>query len=134
MKYRPKFSKFVSIVLFVIFTLISTFVMARAFRPALLPDKCVNFGCATCHINPNGGGVRNPFGADYERIAIPAGDKYTDALAQLDSDNDGFTNTQEFSANPVTNPGDSKSHPPIIPKSVISKGKKSTTWGNVKKY
>jgi hypothetical protein len=132
MKYRRNFSKFVLVILSVIFTLISSFVMARAFRPALLPDKGVNFSCATCHINPNGGGVRNPFGADYERIAIPAGDKYTDALAQLDSDGDGFTNAQEFSANPVTNPGDSKSHPPITPKAVISKGKKSTTWGNVK--
>jgi len=129
---RRKFSRFALIILSITFALISTFVIARPFRPALLPDKGANFGCATCHIDPNGGGPRNPFGQDWERIAIPAGDKYTDTLAKLDSDGDGFTNAQEFAANPVTHPGNPKSHPPIIPKAVTAKGKKTTTWGNIK--
>ena len=110
----------------------STIVIARDFRLAVLPDKGVNFRCSTCHIDPNGGGPRNPFGSDYERIGIPAGDRYTDALAKLDSDGDGWTNEQEFSAKPVTRPGDPNSHP-TPPKSVVSKGKKFTFWGSIKR-
>ncbi len=119
--------------LLLIFVLPSIAIWARAFRLDVLPDKGKNFGCKTCHISPNGGGTKNPFGIDYEKIAIPAGDKYTDALAKIDSDGDGWTNEQEFSANPVTNPGDANSHPPQTPKSVISKGKKYTIWGSIKK-
>lgn len=109
----------------------SIIVLARPFRLNVLPDKGKNFGCLTCHVNQNGG-VRNPFGADYERLGIPAGDKYTDALGQIDSDKDGFSNSEEFSANPVTNPGDSKSHPPERGKSVIPRQKVSISWGKVK--
>lgn len=112
--------------------IIAPFLLARAFRLEKLPDGGKNFSCGTCHINPAGGGARNKFGADYERIAIPAGDKYTDDLAKLDSDGDGFTNTEEFSANPVTNPGDSNSHPPEKPKSITPKGKKYSNWGKIK--
>jgi hypothetical protein len=77
---------------------------ARPFRLGNLPDKGSHFGCGTCHVNPAGGGQRNPFGADYERIAIKAGDKYTKELGVMDSDKDGFSNDQEFDAG--TNPGD----------------------------
>ena len=62
---------------------------ARPFRLGNLPDKGSNFGCGTCHVNPAGGGKRNPFGVDYERIAIKAGDKYTHELGVMDSDKDG---------------------------------------------
>ncbi len=84
-------------------------VSGRPFRVGRLPDKGKNFGCGTCHINPKGGGERNPFGQDYEKIAIKAGDKYVEDLGKLDSDGDGFTNDQEFAAN--THPGDPESKP-----------------------
>jgi hypothetical protein len=79
----------------------------RPFRVKIIPDKGKNFGCATCHINPLGGGQRNAFGNDYEKIAIKAGDKYTVELGELDSDKDGSSNDQEFDAG--TNPGDPNS-------------------------
>ncbi|MEW6670602.1 MAG: thrombospondin type 3 repeat-containing protein [Thermodesulfobacteriota bacterium] len=84
-------------------------VLARSFRLSKLPDGGKNFSCATCHINPRGGGARNPFGKDYQNTGIPAGDKYTLALGQMDSDGDGFTNDQEFAAG--SNPGDPASKP-----------------------
>lgn len=84
-------------------------VFSRSFRMGKLPDKGKNFGCATCHVNPSGGGDRNPFGKDYERIGLKAKDTYTEELGKLDSDGDGATNDQEFAAN--TNPGDPNSKP-----------------------
>jgi hypothetical protein len=51
----------------------------------------------------------NSFGLDYKKYALPAGDIYTEELGALDSDGDGFSNSQEFDAN--TNPGDPKSKP-----------------------
>ena len=88
---------------------VAPIVSARPFRLGKLPDKGKNFGCATCHVNPNGGGRRDSFGKDYGRIAIAAGDKYTEALGALDSDGDGSTNDQEFAAG--TDPGDTQSKP-----------------------
>ena len=82
---------------------------ARPFRLSKLPDSGKNFSCATCHINPRGGGARNQFGKDYQKIGIPAGDKYTPALGEMDSDGDGVANDQEFAAG--TNPGDPASKP-----------------------
>jgi predicted ferric reductase len=82
-------------------------VSGRPFRLGKLPDEGANFGCATCHVTP--GGPRNPFGHDYEKVAIKAGDKYTEELGQMDSDGDGFTNDEEFAAG--TNPGDANSKP-----------------------
>ena len=53
-----------------------------------------------------GGGSRNFFGADYEKIGLQAGDKYTPELGELDSDEDGATNDQEFEAEVIgTDPG-----------------------------
>jgi hypothetical protein len=83
--------------------------LARPFRIAKPPDKGRTFGCATCHIDPNGGGQRNPFGRDYEKFGLAAGDKYVDSLGKLDSDGDGFTNDEEFAAR--THPGDAASKP-----------------------
>ena len=82
---------------------------SRPFRIGRLPDKGKGFGCATCHINTRGGGARNSFGSDYEKIAIKAGEKYTGELGKKDSDGDGFTNDREFEAR--THPGDPNSKP-----------------------
>jgi hypothetical protein len=82
---------------------------SRPYRLAKLPDKGKNFGCSTCHINPNGGGPRNTFGEDYRKIAIPNGDQYTDELGKRDSDGDSFDNNKEFSSG--TRPGDAGSKP-----------------------
>ena len=82
---------------------------SRPFRIGRIPDKGKGFGCATCHMNSRGGGARNSFGSDYEKIAIKAGEKYTEDLGKKDSDGDGFTNNREFEAR--THPGDSNSKP-----------------------
>jgi hypothetical protein len=74
-----------------------------------LPDKGRHFGCGTCHVNSRGGGPRNDFGIDYEKIAIRAGDQYTAELGERDSDRDGSTNDDEFKAK--THPGDPESRP-----------------------
>jgi hypothetical protein len=90
--------------------------LSRPFRVAKTPDKGRNFGCATCHVNPNGGGERNLFGKDYEKLGLKAGDRYTDELGGLDSDGDGCTNDEEFAAgshpgDPGSKPGKGKSNP-----------------------
>ena len=82
---------------------------SRPFRIGKIPDKGKGFGCAICHINSRGGGARNSFGSDYEKIAIKAGEKYTGDLGKKDSDGDGFTNDREFEAR--THPGDPDSKP-----------------------
>ncbi len=105
----------------------------RAFRLAKLPDKGNNWGCATCHVNPGGGGVRNAFGKDYERIAIPAGDVYTKEFSKKDSDGDGFTNDEEFNAKPPTKPWDANSHPPKKESQVVKPGgKRFIVWAKLK--
>ena len=86
-------------------------VSGRPFRLGKLPGEGGNFGCATCHVSP--GGPRNPFGQDYEEVAIKAGDTYTEDLGKMDSDGDGFTNDEEFAAN--TNPGKAESKPEARP-------------------
>ena len=78
----------------------------RPFRLGKVPGR---YGCGTCHIATRGGGPRTPFGSDWERIAIKAGETMTDELKALDSDGDGFTNQEEFEAG--THPGRASSKP-----------------------
>jgi cytochrome c553 len=101
----------VSVFAIMVLAMISV-VSGRPFRVGRLPDKGKNFGCGTCHVNPGGGGKRNPFGQDYQKIGMKAKDRYTDDLGKLDSDGDGFTNDQEFAAN--THPGDPESKPAAV--------------------
>ena len=135
MKSRIKPANFLSFLLYfalliLAFTILMPFLATgRAFRVDLLPDKGRNFGCATCHINPGGGGARNPFGNDWANIAIPRGDEYVADIADRDSDSDGFTNDEEFDAG--THPGDAKSKP-TRPKAVKARGKLLTLWGRIK--
>lgn len=107
---QRKFAKYSFIgTISVILTLLSvSLVSGKPFRLAKLPDEGKNFGCLTCHTKQNGG-PRNPFGKDWQKVAMKAKDVYTPELAGLDSDNDGFTNDQEFTAK--TNPGDPNSKP-----------------------
>jgi thiosulfate dehydrogenase len=89
--------------------MITSFVSGRPFRLKKLPDEGSNFGCLTCHKDPQNYKIRNPFGQDWEKIALKSDDKYTEELGKLDSDGDGFTNAEEFASK--TNPGDPVSKP-----------------------
>lgn len=103
---------------------------SRAFRLEKLPDKGDNWNCATCHVNPAGGGAQNAFGKDYREIALPAGDRYTKELGETDSDGDGFTNDEEFNADPPTKPWDAESKP--APRSVEPRFKRFMMWAKIK--
>jgi hypothetical protein len=81
LEYRAKIIRYISFITLT-FAFLSPFLaISRPFRLALLPDRGENFGCSTCHIDPNGGGPRNPFGKDWEAIAIPQGDRYVPEIA-----------------------------------------------------
>ena len=49
----------------------------------------------------------NGFGIDFEENNRT----YDDSLGAIDSDGDGFLNSQELQSRPVTNPGDPDSYP-----------------------
>jgi hypothetical protein len=76
-----------------------------------LPDFGTNFSCETCH--EEGGSTLNEFGVDFQAN----GNHYDNTLGEKDSDDDGYSNDDEFSASPVTNPGNANSHPvgPVVP-------------------
>lgn len=98
---------------------------ARSWRVAQVPNG-QNFGCALCHVRSSGGGARNPFGNE---VAQSVGfgsraDFWTAALAEIDSDGDGFSNGAEVgdpdgdgspdAGAQVTHPGDANSKPEIV--------------------
>ena len=96
---------------------------ARPFRVSQLPNGSA-IGCASCHVNPNGGGTLTPFGsAINSNYLVPSGRtgnvQWNAMLAMLDSDGDGVSNGQELgdpdgdgtidASIQVTNPGDPNS-------------------------
>lgn len=85
----------------------ASFSEARSYRVNVLLEKARALGCSNCPMDPRGGGARNPFGWDYERLALPARDRLTAELFSMDSDGDGFSNETELNAG--TNPGDKTS-------------------------
>ncbi len=85
--------------------------------PATVSSKLNS--CGVCHINPGGGGPRNPYGSAFQNN----GHSFS-AIESIDSDGDGFTNIEEILA--LTWPGDPSDHPapsdttpPIITSFVI---------------
>ena len=67
---------------------------AHAF-PNFIPTVPTSLRCATCHVNPNGGGARNLFGQSYETAVVDGRGSWSD-ICGLDADEDGFTNGQEL--------------------------------------
>ena len=99
---------------------------ARPARVDQIPNGSVS-RCASCHVNPAGGGSRTPFGMAIENnYLVPSGRtgvvQWNAMLAMLDSDGDGVSNGQELgdpdgdnmvdTSIQVTNPGDPNSFVP----------------------
>lgn len=112
--------------IFALLIFVSSDAFSRSFRVNQIPNGS-KFGCANCHASAGGGGSLNAFGQ-----AVGSGFLNGDnvdwkkALADLDSDGDGFTNGEELQdanadwnigmADPgdldkVANPGDPESKP-----------------------
>jgi hypothetical protein len=99
-------------------------ISGRDFRVSQLPNGS-KFSCGNCHTSSFGGGPRNKFGQEVEKLVGSGSQSFWgQAIALLDSDGDGKTNGQELgdpngawrpgSANPgvlsgVSNPGDPNS-------------------------
>jgi len=116
---------------------------ARPHRVTQVPNG-TNIGCVLCHLNPGGGGARNPFGGEIENGFLSEFDVvWGPELAALDSDGDGATNGQELldadglwaigddnpgNVDDVTLAGDDESFPPPPVATAVG----SSTWAQVK--
>lgn len=113
----------VTVILFAMVTIL----IARDWRVGQIPNG-EKFSCANCHVDPQGGGLRNDFGKLVETRVSPGGHEefWNSTLAFQDSDGDGFTNGQELgdpngtwrpgqpnpgNSSSVSNPGDPNSIP-----------------------
>lgn len=79
-------------------TLTADTATARSFRVSQVPNGS-KFGCATCHNDPAGGGLRNGFGSQVENTLV--GDTATAdvdwaAIYDQDGDSDGYSNGREL--------------------------------------
>ena len=96
---------------------------ARPARVGQLPNGSA-LGCASCHVNPGGGGTLTSFGRDINNNYLTQPGRsgqvvWNAMLAMLDSDGDGVSNGQELgdpdgdgtvdASIQVTNPGDPNS-------------------------
>lgn len=93
---------FAAILLSLIFSVTLSAIGYSSFNKKL-PDGGSGFSCTTCHEGDN----LNDFGVDFKDNY----NKYDEVLASRDSDGDGFTNAEEFEAEPQTNPGNNASYP-----------------------
>lgn len=115
---------YIYIFLFLVITT-ATVLLSRSWRVQQIPNGS-KFSCSNCHVDPNGGGTRNAFGQDVEQRVTPGSTNnfWSAALANMDSDGDGFTNGVELQDpngtwtsgtigdfNLVTNPGNASSKP-----------------------
>ena len=102
---------------------------ARPARVGQLPNGSM-IGCASCHVNPSGGGTLTSFGRDINNNYLTQPGRsgqvvWNAMLAMLDSDGDGVSNGQELgdpdgdgtvdASIQVTNPGDPNSFVPQQP-------------------
>ena len=102
---------------------------ARPARVGQLPNGSM-IGCASCHVNPGGGGTLTPFGRDINNNYLTQPGRsgqvvWNAMLAMLDSDGDGVSNGRELgdpdgdgtpdASIQVTNPGDPNSFVPQQP-------------------
>ena len=102
---------------------------ARPARVGQLPNGSI-IGCASCHVNPSGGGTLTPFGRDINNNYLTQPGRsgqvvWNAMLAMRDSDGDGVSNGQELgdpdgdgtvdASIQVTNPGDPNSFVPQQP-------------------
>jgi uncharacterized protein (TIGR03382 family) len=101
---------------------------ARNTYPPLVPNGTV-FSCSTCHISPNGGGARNPFGlAAGDSNAGPNNGINWEVLCPLDSDGDGLSNGVELGdpdcvwTSGAANPGPSRPGDPDSPVNTTGEG------------
>ncbi len=102
---------------------------ARPARVSQLPNGSA-LGCASCHVNPSGGGTLTSFGRDINNNYLTQPGRsgqvvWNAMLAMLDSDGDGVSNGRELgdpdgdgmtdASIQVTNPGDPNSFVPQQP-------------------